>query len=383
MIRGLMMVAGLLVLSAWLTWAPECYAQTARATIRQELSGEAQSAWDAAVELYEAGDYDGALVQFKRAHELSGQPQILFDVGLCLKNLARYVQAIAAWEQELSSRQRLPRADIQALETAISTLRPFVSTLEVTAEPAGAVVTVDGVEVGRAPLVAPVAINVGQRVVRVTKAPDFLPMERTIEVVTGQPASLDVRLEPAVKTEQVSVLTPGAEGVTLFLDGRELGAAPFQGAVPIGGHTFAARAAGYKEALKSVQVTAGVPLRITLSLARLQTEGKLRVLAEPADARISIDGREGTGSWEGLLGAGGHQLVVTRPGYDEYRADVSLSAGQDRSLEVQLKKSQSWVWWTVSLAAVVGGGAIATGYLLRPTDTPAVTGTLRPGVFAF
>ncbi len=371
---------GVAILLALCAWAGEASAQTARGVIREKLSGEAQLSWDGAIELYEAGDYEGALVQFKRAYELSRQPQVLFDVGLSLKNMARYAQAIATWETELGFREKLPKVDVQALEAAIETLRPFVSTLQLSVNEVGAVISVDGEEVGRSPLVAPVPINVGKRVIRVSKAPDFLTSERTIEITKGQTAQLSVTLEPAVKTAAISVSASGAQGATLFLDGRELGPSPYKGPVPTGSHTFVARAPGYREALETIDVVQGEPLNITLSLVPVQNEGKLRVIATPADAQIEIDGKTGVGSWEGLLSAGGHQLRVTKPGYESYLQDVSLSPGQDRTLQVELSKSQSWIWWTVSLVAVVGGGAVASAYLLQPNESPAVSGTLFPNV---
>ena len=121
-------------------------------------------------------------------------------------------------------------------------------------------------------------------------------------------------------------------------------------------------------------------LNLTLSLVPLPSEGKLRVLATPADAEISIEGKTQTGTWEGLLAAGGHQLRVSKPGYETYLTDVSLVPGQDRTLQVELSKGQSWIWWTVSLVAVVGGGAVASAYLLQPNESPAVSGTLYPNV---
>jgi hypothetical protein len=151
----------------------------------------------------------------------------------------------------------------------------------------------------------------------------------------------------------------------------------------VGSHTFLARAPGFEEALKTVEVALGQPLRLTLAMAGKRTEGRLRVLTDHPDARIEIDGRAANGQWAGLLPAGGHRLVIRKDGYETYESDVALSADQDRTLTVELKKSQSWVWWTVSLAVVVGGGAIATGYLLQPNETPAVEGTLRPGFVPF
>lgn len=348
-------------------------------SVRDDLPAEAKPAWDAARELYDAGDFRSAQVQYERTFQLSKNPRVLFNVGVCWKNLTHYALALRAWERELGFRDQLSAQEVAKVEGAIAAVRPFVSTLEVDATEPGATLTIDEIEVGKTPFVEPVPIDVGSRRVRLTK-PDFVPIERNVEVVQGMPLTLTFVLEPVLKAAVVSVVTTGGAPGTLFMDGRELGSVPFKGEIASGPHTFEVRAPGYETARQTSEVVFGRQLQLTFAMIAARNEGKLRVLTKYSDSIIRVDGKlMGYGAWEGLLGAGGHQLEVSRDGHDRYLADISLSRDQQRTIEVELTRSQSWIWWTVSLAAVVGGGTVAAVLLSQPSETTPVTGTLTPG----
>ena len=345
-------------------------------TMGEELSGEALKDWQAALELYRARDFDNARVQFRRAFEVSKNPRTLFNVGVCWKDLTHYAQAIRVWEEELSYRDKLSAEDISKLESVIEALRPFVSTLKVEADEAGAQLSIDGIEIGTTPFLEPVAIDVGKRVVRLTK-PGFLPAEREVEVIRGQLARVSFDLQHQNKTGRVAITVIGPTKATLFMDGRELGPAAFTGELPAGIHTFEARAVGYTTTRQTSEVVYGGSVQLTISMAEARNEGKVRVITGFSDSEIRIDGQlRGRGAWEGLLGSGGHQLVVSKSGYDDYEAEIALSANQERTVQVDLSPTRSWVFWTLSLAAVVGGGTVAAVVLSRPSETPAVNGTL-------
>jgi tetratricopeptide (TPR) repeat protein len=348
----------------------------AATSVRDELSTEARNDWDAARELYDAGDYRSALVHFEKAYELSKNPRVLFNVGVCWKDLTQYALAIRVWERALGFRDRLSADDVQKLEFAVSAARPFVSTMKLESDQMGALLSIDGNEIGKTPFVEPIPIDVGRRKVTLSKD-GFAVGEKTVDVVQGSQVVLAMKLMPLQKTGSVTIAISGAAGATLFMDGRELGPAPFSGDVPEGPHTFEARAPGYYPTRQTSDVLYGKTLRLALSLAKAQNEGKVRILVDHADAVIRIDGNvKGRGGWEGILSVGGHQLVVEKSAYEDFTQEVSLSQGQERTVQVQLHKKPSWIWWTVGIATVVGGGTVAAVLLSRPTDTSSVSGTL-------
>ena len=365
----------LLLLCAFL--ALLCSGRTAQARpIRDELPRAAREQWDSARELHDAGDFKSALVTFTRAYELSNNPRTLFNVGVCWKDLTRYSEAIKTWEKQLTFRKKLPKEDIRKAETAIRALQQFVSTIEVKADEAGARLLVDGVEVGVTPFLEPIRIDVGRRQLRLEKD-GFEPAEKTFDVTRGKVASVTFDLQHTNKTGNVAVTVDGPESATVYMDGRELGPAPYKGPVPAGPHTFEARATGYATVQQSAEVVYGDSLSVTLSLAESKEEGKLRVLTEHPDAEIRMDGAVvGRGAWEGLLAPGGHQLEVSKAGYSTQRLEITLSPEQDRTVEVSLSAEKSWLFWTVSVVAVVGGATLATVLLSRPTETTPVDGTL-------
>ena len=119
-----------------------------------------------------------------------------------------------------------------------------------------------------------------------------------------------------------------------------------------------------------------VSCRVVLTY-QSKEEGKLRVLTEHPDAEIRMDGAVvGKGAWEGLLAAGGHQLEVSKAGYSTQRLEITLSPEQERTVEVSLSAEKSWLFWTVSVVAVVGGATLATVLISHPTETTPVDGTL-------
>jgi PEGA domain len=344
--------------------------------IRDELPRAAREQWDSARELHDAGDFKSALVVFQRAYEISNNPRTLFNVGVCWKDLTKYSEAIRTWEKQLTFRKKLPKEDIRKAEAAIRALRQFVSTVDVKADEIGARLIIDGVQVGRTPFIEPITIDVGRRQVRL-EMEGFEPLEKTVDVVRGRVASVEFDLQHTNKTGTVSVLVEGPEASMVYMDGRELGPAPFNGPVPAGPHTFEARASGYASVQQSVEVLYGDTLSVTLSLAESKDVGKLRVLTEYPDAEIRMDGNlVAQGAWEGLLAAGGHQLEVSKPGYSTQRLEITLSPEQERTVEVALSSEKSWLFWTVSVVAVVGGATLATVLVTRPTETTPVDGTL-------
>lgn len=371
-----------LATSAAIASPPIVHAQEAT-SIRDELPDSAKKDWDAAKELFEAGDFRGAMVQYNSVYEQTKNPRVLFNVGVAWKNLNKYARAVASWEKELTFKSELSEAEIAKVETAIETLRPFVSTLKVVASEPGATLIISGEEVGESPFIAPVPIDVGRQEV-VLRKQGFVESKKTIDVARGQPAEVTFKLEPIQKATQITVEISGAPNARIFMDGTDMGPAPFEGKVPAGRHTFEARAKGFETARQTSEVEFGEPFTLTLSLVPAVEEGKVRIVTGFSDAVIEIDGKVvGSGNWEGALPVGGHQLVVRKEGYEDYETDVSVSDDQERSLSVSLvpDRRNAWVWWTIGAVAVVAGGTVASYFVFKPAEQTPVTGTLSPGQF--
>jgi hypothetical protein len=363
--------------------APSVHAQQPAVDVRAQLPEPARHAWDAAKQLANASDYKGALVEFQRTYELSHNPRVLFNMGVTEKLLTHYARAVDAWDKELrEGAGQLSPAELQELKNAIAIVQQFVTTIEVTANEEGATLFVDDFAIGKTPFAGPVRIDVGKHVLKLSKD-GFVDGIKPVDVASGQVTPVQFRIEPLNKTALVSVTVAGAPSATIFVDGRDVGPAPFKGELSADRHTIEARSPGYVTVGQTVDVQYGQAMGLSLSLSAERHEGRLHVVA-PDGAEIAVDTRVvGSGTWEGVVSTtGGHQLVVHKPGFQTYSTEVFVADDQVRDVNVPLNKEvgTSWVAWGVGTLLVVTGGIVAGYFIFKPTEPGPFVGSFDPGL---
>ncbi len=101
---------------------------------------EAKERVGKAEQLYEAGNYDAALIEFKRAYEtMVGHPArayVLYNVARCQERLYRYDAAVASYEKYLEIASD-DEADRPKVEATIENLEGFLGTIKLTVRAAG------------------------------------------------------------------------------------------------------------------------------------------------------------------------------------------------------------------------------------------------------
>lgn len=353
---------------------------TKKPSVRDELPPAARKDWDAALELFEARDYEKALVQFSRVYELSKHPKVLYNMGVCERQLLHYARAVEFFQRQLAEGAgKLTPKEEQDVKDTINVLSQFVSTLEVESSEPGATVYIGERAAGTTPLAKPLSVDVGpQRVV--VRKDGFKDFVQDVAISRNKPEKIVAKLEPLKVTALVEVSAIGAPNASIWIDGIDRGPAPFRGQLELGRHTFRAQAPGFVTATQTTEVASTDPLKIQLALAEERHEGKVRIVARPAGAIIEIDQRVvGSTVWEGVLPTGGHQLRISKPGYADYVSDISLRDDQVRRIEATLTadKSKGVFLWATGAVAIVAGGAIASYFVFRREADP-VQGTLAP-----
>ncbi len=356
-------------------------AAPAAVDVRTQLPEAARKAWDAAKQLAGASDFRGALVEFQRAYDLSHNPRVLFNVGVTEKLLTHYARAVDAWDKEQSEGAgQLTPAELQELKNAISIVQQFVTTIDVTASETDATLTIDDYPVGKTPFSGPVRIDVGKHVLKLSKE-GFIDSVEPVDVAAGARTPVAFKLEPVNKTALVSVTVGGAPTASIFVDGRDMGPAPFKGELSADRHTIEARSPGFVTVGQTVDVLYKQPVSLVLTLSQERHEGRLKVTA-PEGSAISVDERAvGTTTWDGVVSTtGGHQLVVTKPGFQTYSTEVFVADDQVREVNVPLNSEvkTSWVAWGVGTLLVVTGGIVAGYFVFKPTEPSPTLGTLSP-----
>jgi len=350
--------------------------------LRAQLPEGARRAWDAAKQLAGANDFKGALVEFQRAYDLSQNPRVLYNVGVTEKLLTHYARAVDAWDKELKEGAgKLTPGEAVELKNAISIVQQFVTTIDVTANEPDATLAIDDYAVGKTPFAGPVRIDVGKHTLKLSKD-GFVDAAQTVDVAAGARTPVTFRLEPRDKSALVSVTVGGAPSATIFVDGKDMGPAPFKGELSADRHTIEARAPGYVTVGQTVEVQYKQPVSLVLSLSPERHEGRLLVSA-PEGAQIALDERKvGSGTWEGVVSTtGGHQLVVSKPGFQTYSTEVFVADDQTREVKVRLNEQvgTSWVAWGVGTLLVVTGGIVAGYFVFKPADQSPYAGNLTPG----
>lgn len=353
-------------------------------TVAEELPADARREWNAGLTLFGDGNFKAAIVQFQRVYDMTKNPRVLPNLALAYKNAKNYAKALQTFERAIAEGGSVfaPK-DLQDLKDSAAALRPYVSTLEITSNEAGATVTIDGEEIGTTPLPKPVDVSVGSHQVTVAKK-DFRDQTRTVDVLPSKPASARFDLEATVVTALVSVTVEGAPKANLRIDGIDMGPAPYQGRIAVGKpHTFEASAGGFTTAKQTITPDKAEPFNVVLTMSQARNEGRVAIIARPAGALIEVDQKlVGMDKWEGPVAAtGGHRVRIHKDGYIDEVQEISVAPDQTRTIDVELRQNvaRGALVWTIGSLLVVGGSVIAGVVLAnKGRDDAPVSGTFAP-----
>ena len=210
-------------------------AEPAVPSLSETLTGHAKAEYAAAKILYEDGDYAGALTKLDAAYRMSKDPRLLWNMAAAEKNLRHYARVIKLIDRYLASDSRtITDDDRRRARELVNTVQGFVSKVSFDVKPVGATITLDGQELGTAPLSKPAQLDFGKRTVRVTK-PGFVPHEHTLDLEGGRDAHVSIRLDSEAHEGTLRVIT--GPRTTIRIDGKVMGAGMWEGVLPSGSHT--------------------------------------------------------------------------------------------------------------------------------------------------
>lgn len=131
----------------------------ARAAGTDNQTRDAAKHFQRGVDLYNDGDFRGALVEFKKAYNTWPRANVLYDIGQTEYQLLDYAAALKTMERYLAETgANAPHR--QEVEASVEVLRGRVGRVLLTSE-ASCDVTVDEQPAGTTPLDAPILVSVG------------------------------------------------------------------------------------------------------------------------------------------------------------------------------------------------------------------------------
>src|SRR5687768_7895833 len=142
------------------------------------LTGEARKAYDEARALYIQGEWAKALSALDRAHRLSSDPRLLWNIAACEKKLGRYASAVRHVERYRSAAATmLSEQEKREADEFVSAAASYVGTVTVVSNVDGTEIFVDDELLGTTPMPKPIVVDEGEHRVRFTRG-SFRAVER-------------------------------------------------------------------------------------------------------------------------------------------------------------------------------------------------------------
>lgn len=343
---------------------------------------DAQAHFERGVTLYDEGRLPQALAEFREAQRIAPSAAFLYNVAQVEAELGHAVEAVDAYEELLRTARTIGDGMRAQIDAALAEQRARVATLEVVANAPGAIVALDDVDVGTAPL-SSVRVSAGEHVLA-ARANGYESVRYRFTVAGGAThrASLTLVMSgAAIGSLRVDSRVPGVEVV---VDGTSYGLTPLASAIALasGSHHVEGRREAYSLFSQDVTVAPGSESRTTLlvepdAAAPDSALGTLHVAMPQASATVRIDGAPAeTSSASHLsLPAGLHDVEVHVADREPFSTRVDLLARETydlrppyawtpeaREQRVQAARSQAEIGWGLLIGgAIVGlGGGIAT-----------------------
>lgn len=348
-----MRAASLLLALAVLAVAPAVGAQDPRAEARERFTRT--------VELYDEGRFEAALAEFQRAYALAPAAPVLFNIAQVHAAMGHAVAAVDAYERYLAEAGTISEARRAEIDRALATQRARIARLAIDTNALGATIAVDDVEVGTAPLAAPIAVDAGEHVIGV-RAPGFESVRRRIRIAGSREETVRIELLPTDSPRASLRVTSPLPGVEVYVDDRPVGLTPFDGtiAVAAGPHRVRGRRDGYLAAEQAVSVEAGAEREVRIALERDPaapegTLGRVALAIPDGEWSLTIDGvpQEARGRVIELP-VGPHEVVLTVVRRETWRGRVEVPVASTAELEPELE-------WTPD--AVAERGAVIDTHL--------------------
>jgi tetratricopeptide (TPR) repeat protein len=184
-------------IAASATAAPpgEAPSVTVQSTSDGPAKARAQALLSEGTAAYGRGDYASALDKFTAAYKIFPSPKLWFNIGQANRDLGRPVEAVEAFDRFLTEAGDAPTETVTEARRSAAELKTKLGQIQITCMTDGAEITVDGKQVGSAPLGNMVWTTPGRHQVAAQQA-GFSPAIEDIVAVAGETVAVDLDLRP-------------------------------------------------------------------------------------------------------------------------------------------------------------------------------------------
>jgi PEGA domain-containing protein len=215
--------------------------------------------------LMDQDKYVDALALYARAHELSGDPALLYNQGRALEAMGEYPEAIDKLERFEREASPALRAKVPGLRELMADLRGRIGTVIITTNTPGARLFVRERAAGTLQPETRVRTRSGPATVEVV-AEGMAPFKKDVDLPGGGTVTVQALLV-AKKVDSILVVRthPNAN---ISLDQKALGRSPLEVHVPPGSHVMAAHAEGHEDERVPMSLAGGERREVDLELKK-------------------------------------------------------------------------------------------------------------------
>jgi tetratricopeptide (TPR) repeat protein len=152
---------------------------------------------------YDHGKFADAAREFEEAYRLSGRAPLLYNVGKSYDGASDFARALDAY-QRFTDAAAPDSQDRAFAEKRVALLRTLVGHIGVEHAVAGSLVSLDGVQVGAAPLTAQLTVNPGRHQIDLVRE-GYATFRAAVDVPVGGTATLTAQQTELVKVVRVEV----------------------------------------------------------------------------------------------------------------------------------------------------------------------------------
>ena len=309
----------------------------------QDARAEARQHYQRALELFGEERYEGALVEFEAAYAAVPNPALLYNIGNVHAALGHAVEAVDAYEAYLRDAEGIAPDRRTEVQASLTRQRDRVGRVLVRVNVEGAIITVDGEDVGTAPLPSPIRLTLGAHLFS-ARARGYDQPQTRVDVSGNSDTAVELTLRESEAARGLLRVTSVPSGVTVLVAGREVGVTPLDETVVVepGPVTVVGRRLGYVDATQAAETTNGAETSVRLELepdvnAPPEHLGRLRVRVPEEETTLLVDGREvalGAGAVE--LPIGSHDLRLTVAHRQPIRQTLEIPSGGEHVFAPEL-----------------------------------------------
>lgn len=256
-------------------------------TAAAEDKAAAKKHFKAGLELMKSESFADAATEFETSADLYPNKNNLFNLATCYRALDRQVEALDILERVKRDFDSKLKPDMRAdIDDQIAEIRTILANLSIAVAPDGATVSIDGEDMGVAPLSEPLVLRRGGHVIEV-KLDNYETLTRSVTLAGGESSTESFELTELKAQLMVVSKQTDAE---IMLNGDPTAKTPLESPLSVekGSYVVAVSKDGFETMVKNVELAPGEEMSMEFDLAEIPGASQPETLPAPTEQRVSV-----------------------------------------------------------------------------------------------